>query len=74
MTRVPLAICSIHAVMNYKIISFATALFLLFDLLKETLRKHLSLSGQKLEEFISQFISSLPSFFKDRLQLSNCES
>ncbi|MDF9410097.1 transposase [Pelotomaculum isophthalicicum JI] len=55
-------------------ISFVTALFLLFDLLKEALREHLSLSGQKLEEFISQFISSLPSFFKDRLQLSVCES
>lgn len=51
-------------------ISFANALFLLFEILKDSLREHLLLSGQKLEKFLSQFISSLPVFFKARLQLS----
>jgi len=55
-------------------ISFSNALFLLFDLLKDSLRKHLLISGQKLEEFLNQFITSLPMFFKDRLLFSVCES
>lgn len=55
-------------------ISFASALFLLFDLLKESLQNHLSLSGSKINEFMNQFISSLPLFFKERLQISSCAS
>ena len=55
-------------------ISFANALFLLFEILKDSLRNHLSLSEQKVSEFLNQFISSLPAFFKARLQLSVCES
>lgn len=43
-------------------------------ILKNILQKHLLLSGKKSEEFLNQFISSLPVFFKDRLQLSVCES
>jgi len=55
-------------------ISFSNALFLLFELLKESLREFLSLPGKKLNEFVDQFISSLPTFFKERLRLSICES
>lgn len=55
-------------------ISFSKALFLLFELLKESLREFLSLPGQKLNEFMDQFISSLPTFFKERLRISICES
>jgi len=55
-------------------ISFICALSLLFKILKDSLREHFSLSGQKIEEFLNHFISSLPVFFKAQLQLSVCES
>ena len=55
-------------------ISFMTSLLLLIELLKKSLRDYLSLPGQKLQGFMSQFISSLPLFFKERLQFSICES
>jgi hypothetical protein len=55
-------------------ISFSNALFLLFEVLKHSLCKFFSLPGQRLNAFLYQFISSLPSYFKVRLQLSMWES
>ncbi len=55
-------------------ISFANALLLLFEILRDSLQKHLSLPEQKVVDFLNQFISSLPALFKVRLQLSVCES
>jgi hypothetical protein len=55
-------------------ISFSNALFLLFEILKQSLRRFLSLPGQQLNDFLAQFISSLPSYFKARLQFSVWES
>lgn len=51
-------------------ITFTESLFLLFEKLKDSLRNFLSLTGQQLNEFLDQFISSLPSYFKARLQFS----
>lgn len=55
-------------------INFSSALFLLFQILKQSLNKFFSLPGQQLNDFLAQFISSLPSYFKARLQFSVWES
>ncbi|OAT83667.1 IS4 family transposase [Desulfotomaculum copahuensis] len=55
-------------------IKFSEALFLLLDILKESLEELLFLPDRKIREFIDHFVSRLPVFFKERLQLSICES
>jgi len=55
-------------------ITFSRSIFLLMELLKEKLPKNLLLPEQMVMSFLDQFISSLPSHFKSRLQLSMCES
>lgn len=57
-----------------KDITFSNALFLLFEILKQSLRKFISLPGKQLDEFLNQFISSLPCHFKARLKFSVWES
>jgi len=55
-------------------ISFADAFQLILTLLKDTLRKYLSMPESVLQEMINDFISCLPVFLKGRLQFSICES
>jgi len=57
-----------------KDITFSRSIFLLMELLKETLLKSLLLPEQMVISLLNQFISSLPSYIKARLQLSMCES
>ncbi|MFA5385652.1 MAG: hypothetical protein WC364_13535 [Eubacteriales bacterium] len=55
-------------------ISFTTAFQLILTLLKDNLRKYLSITEDVLQDMINNFISHLPVFLKGRLQLSSCES
>lgn len=57
-----------------KDISFAQAFHLILTMLKNTLRKYLTIADGALQSLINDFISSLPAFLKGRLQLSSCES
>ncbi|OPY57351.1 MAG: hypothetical protein A4E55_01748 [Pelotomaculum sp. PtaU1.Bin035] len=54
-----------------KDISFAEAFQLVLTMLKNTLRKHLTISDGALQDMINEFISCLPAFLKGRLQLSS---
>ncbi len=53
---------------------FIEALMLLIEILREGLRRLFNLSENKIEEFISNFIASLPLFIKGKLKVSMCES
>ena len=55
-------------------ISFTVAFQLILTLLKDTLRKYLSIPECVLQEMISNFISCLPVLLKARLRFSTCES
>ena len=55
-------------------ISFTTAFQQILTLLKDNLRKYLSITEDVLQDMINDFISYLPVFLKGRLQLSSCES
>lgn len=55
-------------------INFLQSISLLMELLKDSLRDFLHMSERKINEFLDQFISSLPAFFKGGLKLSTCES
>ena len=57
-----------------KDISFAQAFQLILTMLKNTLRKYLTITDCALQDMINEFISCLPAFLKGRLQLSSCES
>jgi len=55
-------------------ISFTAAFQLILTLLKDTLRKYLSIPESVLKDMINDFISYLPAFLKGRLRFSTCES
>lgn len=55
-------------------IGFLEALLLIIEILRERLYRFLFLPEKKIQDFISNFISALPSFFKARLQILMCES
>jgi len=55
-------------------ISFAKAFQLILTMLKNTLRKYLTITDCALQDLIDEFISSLPAFLKGRLQLSSWSS
>ncbi|OPX87854.1 MAG: Transposase DDE domain protein [Pelotomaculum sp. PtaB.Bin104] len=57
-----------------KDISFAEAFQLILTILKNTLRKHLTITDNAFNDLINNFITCLPAFLKGRLQLSSCES
>jgi len=57
-----------------KDISFAQAFQLILTMLKNTLRKYLTITDGALQGMINEFISCLPAYLKGRLQLSSCES
>ncbi|MEW6417936.1 MAG: IS4 family transposase, partial [Nitrospirota bacterium] len=55
-------------------IGFLEALLLIIEMLRERLYRFLFLPEKKIQDFISNFISALPLFFKARLQILMCES
>lgn len=55
-------------------INFSQSISLLMELLKDSLQNFLHVSERKVNEFLDQFISSLPASFKGGLKLSTCES
>jgi len=55
-------------------INFAAAFQLILTMLRNTLRKHLTIADCALQDLINDFITCLPAFLKGRLQLSSCES
>jgi len=55
-------------------ISFAEAFQLLLTMLKNTLRKYLTITDCALQGLINDFIFALPAFLKGQLKLSSCES
>ena len=57
-----------------KDISFTEAFQLILTILKNTLKKYLTITDRALQDLIQEFISCLPAFLKGRLQLSPCES
>lgn len=57
-----------------KEISFAEAFQLILTILKNTLRKHLTITDNAFNDLINNFITCLPAFLKGRLQLLSCES
>ncbi|TEB17430.1 hypothetical protein Psfp_00654 [Pelotomaculum sp. FP] len=57
-----------------KDISFAQAFQLILTMLKNTLRKYLTITDSALHGLIDDFISTLPEFLKGRLLLSSCKS
>jgi len=63
-----------HCCDEIRDIKFIEALLLLIDILTEKLRRFLYLPEKKAQEFMSNFISSLPLFIKVRIPFSLCES
>lgn len=55
-------------------ITFSRSISLLMEILKDTLLKNLLLPEKIVMSLLDQFISSLPSHFKARLQIPMCES
>lgn len=55
-------------------IEFFQSIQLILDLLKDVLKKQLILTEKKINQFLKNFIQSLPAFIKSRLEFSMCES
>jgi len=57
-----------------KDIEFFQSIQLILDLLKDALKKQLILTEKKINQFLNNFIQSLPALIKSRLEFSMCES
>jgi hypothetical protein len=55
-------------------ISLVEALQKIFSLMEQFLQERLQLTKAEIHQLIDYLISSLPSFFKDRLAVCYCES
>jgi len=55
-------------------INFAEAFQLILSMLKNTLRKYLTITDGALQDLIKDFITCLPDFLKMWLQILSCES
>lgn len=57
-----------------QLMSKKEAFQLILTMLKNTLRKFITITDSALQDMSNEFISCLPAFLKGRLQLSSCES
>ena len=55
-------------------IQFFEAIEIILELLKNALQEKLSLTKEQINSFLDYFISTLPTFIKERLVFLSCES
>ena len=55
-------------------IKYLEAMQIIIDVLKHAMQEKLFLSKQQISEFIEYFMSSLPTYIKEKLMLCSCES